>query len=93
MGDEDTHSAEIVEFPSPQRSTVNEETPEDPATEAGEETPEDPPTEGVGIKCVECGARPYPGFASDAPDTRQEFDLLKIAGNWRCPQHRPGRRR
>jgi hypothetical protein len=82
MDDEDTYSAEIVAFPSSQRSADDEEAPR-----------EDPPTESVGIKCVECGARPYPGFASDAPDTRQEFDLLKIDGEWRCPQHRSGKRK
>jgi hypothetical protein len=45
------------------------------------------PNEGAGIKCVECGARPYPEIA--LPEiVRQDFDLRKIGDEWRCSQHR-----
>jgi hypothetical protein len=38
------------------------------------------------IYCVECGARPFPELGP--PGTRQDFDLRKIRGEWRCAQHR-----
>jgi hypothetical protein len=40
--------------------------------------------EGAGIKCCECGARPFPGFASDSPDARADFGLMKVGGQWLC---------
>jgi hypothetical protein len=50
------------------------------------------PIEGAGIKCSVCGARPFPGFPSDAPDCRQDFDLMKIGNEWFCSQHQPRKR-
>jgi hypothetical protein len=45
------------------------------------------PNERVEIKCIECGARPYPELS--LPEVvRQDFDLLKNDGQWRCSQHR-----
>jgi hypothetical protein len=52
----------------------------------------DKPTEGAGIKCAVCGARLYPVFESDPPGTRSDFDLLKVAGEWRCSLHRERKR-
>jgi hypothetical protein len=40
----------------------------------------------AGISCVECGARPFPELGP--PGTRQDFDLSKTSGEWRCSQHR-----
>jgi hypothetical protein len=58
--------------------------------------PPAPPTEGAGIKCVVCGARPYPELS--ATPVRQDFDLVKLTdkglpagqgetGEWRCSKH------
>jgi hypothetical protein len=41
---------------------------------------------GANIFCVECGARPFPELGP--PGTRQDFDLSKTSGEWRCSQHR-----
>ena len=49
-----------------------------------------PPVEGDGIQCVECGARPFADCWPEKP--RETFDLLKIAGKWRCELHRGARR-
>jgi hypothetical protein len=39
------------------------------------------------IFCVECGARPFPELA--LPEiVREDFDLLKIRGDYRCREHR-----
>jgi hypothetical protein len=38
------------------------------------------------IFCTKCGARPFPELGP--PGTHQDFDLLKIGGEWRCSQHR-----
>jgi hypothetical protein len=43
----------------------------------------DDPNMGARIWCSECGARPFPPAG-----TRQDFDLMKIRGQWRCSQHR-----
>jgi hypothetical protein len=40
--------------------------------------------EGAGIKCVVCGARPFPVFASDSPDARVDFGLMKVGGQLLC---------
>jgi hypothetical protein len=44
---------------------------------------------GANICCCICGARPYPELAP--PGTREDFDLLKIRGVWRCSLHRKTR--
>jgi hypothetical protein len=59
----------------------------------------DDPRIGANIRCIECGARPYPELALPAV-VREEFDLIKLKpngapadandsdGRWYCPQHR-----
>jgi hypothetical protein len=56
----------------------------------GETEPNAAPTEGVGIKCVVCGARPFADCWPEKP--RETFDLLKIDGEWRCKLHRARQR-
>ena len=44
-------------------------------------------SEGAGIKCAACSARPYPELS--LPEiVRENFDLLKINGQWFCSEHR-----
>jgi hypothetical protein len=39
------------------------------------------------IFCRVCGARPYPELS--LPEVvRQDFDLKKVGGEWRCSKHR-----
>jgi hypothetical protein len=48
------------------------------------------PTEGAGVKCSVRGARPFLELGPDGP--RSTFDLLKVAGEWRCELHRERKR-
>jgi hypothetical protein len=44
------------------------------------------PSEGAKIRCEVCGARPFGSLWPGAP--REDFDLVKIRGEWRCSRHR-----